>query len=301
MADFTMKRHDTDPAITYEVTTTDDGDPISLVGSTVLFSMGSKSYLPSTHSGTGDGVKSYGSITILDHAFDANDSVTLGSTEFVANDGAGGGWGVGALSAEEARDALYDEIVASSESVTVEKVSTNSLKITHDSWDEVVGNNYTFTSNDPVTPNFLLSPDTGTFLGGVTPEQIEMTFDTDDPLLEVLKSGDTVRVEHVSIDEKLTVASVDYTTGEVVFDRGDNPALAYVEGWPIWVVVLNGKSATVAGDDNNVLQYDFASGDTDRVGIFQCEFEVEKPSGKIQTYPTDSFLTLQIKPDIEDS
>lgn len=42
----------------------------------------------------------------------------------------------------------------------------------------------------------------------------------------------------------------------------------------------------------------FESGDTDTVGLYRAEFEVTFPDGRIETYPNDRFILIQIVPDL---
>ncbi len=294
----TLKRGDTDPVLEYPVIDTDE-EPVDFTGATVKFTMAAQTALPAEQTGTGDGVKASGIIQITDFTFDANDSITLGSTEFVANDGIGGGWAAGAGTIEAARDALYAVIDAASEPVTIEKAGTDSIFVTHTNWDEDVGNTYVFTETDGVTDNITLDPFSGVFDGGTTPDQMTITFEPLDNFVQILSVGDTVRIEYPSSTERITVADIDYQTGDVVFDRGDDPSSYYPENATVWFLKIDKAAGGFGGDNKNVLEYEWSGTDTNKSGTFYCEFEVTKSTGKIETYPSTDQLEVEIYRDID--
>ena len=291
--DLTIKRNDTDPIASY---ITED----TLAGGTVVFTMGTKTFLPEAYSGTGNGIKATGIIQILDFTFDVNDSVTLGSTEFVANDGVGGGWAAGSGTIEAARDALYVVIDASSEPVTMVKSGTDSIIVIHTSWNAVIGNAYVFNETDGITDNFTLTPATGFFDGGVTPDTLDFTLDSRNAWLQLLEIGSIIRIEHPSSIERLVVKSVNYETGEVVCDRGDNPSAYYPKSAEMWFIKVNRSAAVISGDDYNTLQYNWNASDTNKPGKFYAQWEVTKSTGRVQTYPVGDLYIVQINQDIDD-
>ena len=49
---------------------------------------------------------------------------------------------------------------------------------------------------------------------------------------------------------------------------------------------------------NGVVEYTWASGDTDTVGPFQAEFEVIWPTGRPMTVPNGEYLVVNVVPDL---
>ena len=48
------------------------------------------------------------------------------------------------------------------------------------------------------------------------------------------------------------------------------------------------------------VQHDWSAGDTDTVGSFDVEFEIEWSDGTIETVPNDSYLTVTVVDDLTD-
>lgn len=101
--------------------------------------------------------------------------------------------------------------------------------------------------------------------------------------------------------------------------RGDTePALAATleddEGNPVDLTNVNGvdfhmkdpresgtkvdAAATVTDGANGVVEYRWASGDTDTPGEYDAEFEVTYSGGGVETFPNDGFLTVKVLEDI---
>ena len=83
-----MIRHDTDPILTYTVT--EDGSPVDMTGSTIVFTMGNKVKVPDEYVTQELGTKAFGTIRIVDGNYEVGDGVTIGSTFFDSAT-----WGVG--------------------------------------------------------------------------------------------------------------------------------------------------------------------------------------------------------------
>jgi hypothetical protein len=58
-------------------------------------------------------------------------------------------------------------------------------------------------------------------------------------------------------------------------------------------------SATVVSPaTSGVVQYNWAADDTDTVGSYQAEFEVEYGDGSIETFPNNGYIRVEITDDI---
>lgn len=58
------------------------------------------------------------------------------------------------------------------------------------------------------------------------------------------------------------------------------------------------KPATVVTPDNGIVQYDFASQDTEKTGTYKAEFEVTYSDARIETFPNDGYISVVILDDI---
>ena len=54
------------------------------------------------------------------------------------------------------------------------------------------------------------------------------------------------------------------------------------------------KQAIIKDVENGIVQVIWEDGDTNKTGIYQCEFEVNMPDGKVITVPNDGYFLLQI-------
>lgn len=57
-------------------------------------------------------------------------------------------------------------------------------------------------------------------------------------------------------------------------------------------------AAVVTDGENGAVKYEWATGDTDTVGQYQAEFEVTYAGGKIETFPNNSYILVQVVDDI---
>lgn len=70
---------------------------------------------------------------------------------------------------------------------------------------------------------------------------------------------------------------------------------------PIGTSVANVDAAAivvVSASENNLVQYDWAVGDTASVGSYQAEFEVTRSDGTIETFPNNGYIRVEITDDI---
>lgn len=58
-------------------------------------------------------------------------------------------------------------------------------------------------------------------------------------------------------------------------------------------------AATIVDAVSGVVRYDWAAGDTDTPGSFQAEWEVTWNDGKLQTFPTLTYHTVDILADLD--
>ena len=56
--------------------------------------------------------------------------------------------------------------------------------------------------------------------------------------------------------------------------------------------------ATISSATNGIVYYQWATGDTDTIGSFECEFEVTYTGGEIETFPNNQFIDVEITDDI---
>lgn len=57
-------------------------------------------------------------------------------------------------------------------------------------------------------------------------------------------------------------------------------------------------TATIVTASTGSVRYSWASGDTDTVGAYQAEFQVTYSDGKIETFPNDGYIAVEITDDI---
>lgn len=58
------------------------------------------------------------------------------------------------------------------------------------------------------------------------------------------------------------------------------------------------QSATVTDEAGGLVKYEWQSGDTDTVGQFQAEFEVTYATNRVETFPNNSYVLVQVIDDI---
>lgn len=94
-----------------------------------------------------------------------------------------------------------------------------------------------------------------------------------------IKRGDT----SPALRYALIPASVNLTGATVRFS---------VRGW------LDRAPAVVVSATPPVVEYVWANGDTDRLGLRPAEFEVTYPGSAVETFPTGDKLLVNIVPDL---
>lgn len=58
------------------------------------------------------------------------------------------------------------------------------------------------------------------------------------------------------------------------------------------------RPATIVDGGQGKVQVEWQEGETDTVGTFKCEFEINMPDGSIITVPNDGYFLLQIVPEL---
>jgi hypothetical protein len=62
--------------------------------------------------------------------------------------------------------------------------------------------------------------------------------------------------------------------------------------------VIIDEAATVVDATTGTVRYDWSSGDTDTNGVYQAEFEVIYADSKLETFPNDGYITVNVIDDI---
>lgn len=102
-----------------------------------------------------------------------------------------------------------------------------------------------------------------------------------------IKQGDT----SPAIRYELLPRSVDLTgAGSVVFNMRDKGTQT--------VKVSRGVGSVVTATGTPTVQYAWDAADTDTVGDFEGEFEVEFADGSIGTFPNKGYIDIEIGDDI---
>ena len=57
-------------------------------------------------------------------------------------------------------------------------------------------------------------------------------------------------------------------------------------------------AAVITDGENGGVKYEWSSGDTDTVGQYQAEFEVTYANNKVETFPNNSYILVQVVDDI---
>lgn len=58
------------------------------------------------------------------------------------------------------------------------------------------------------------------------------------------------------------------------------------------------KPAQIEDTVNGIVWVVFEQGDTDETGLYQAEFEVTNSDERIETFPNDSYILIEIKSDL---
>lgn len=66
------------------------------------------------------------------------------------------------------------------------------------------------------------------------------------------------------------------------------------------VPVVDSPAIVFGSPTDGVLEYEWIDGDTDIPGIYRGEFEIHWSTGKKQTVPTLSYITISILADLDD-
>jgi len=59
-------------------------------------------------------------------------------------------------------------------------------------------------------------------------------------------------------------------------------------------VVKIDRQAIISNVENGEVKVEWQEGDTDAVGTYKCEFEVNMPDGKVITIPNDGYFLISI-------
>ena len=101
-----------------------------------------------------------------------------------------------------------------------------------------------------------------------------------------IKQGDT----SPALRYELLPRSVNLTgAGYVVFNLWDRNKT---------VIVNRSAAVVVTASGTPTVEYRWSLGDTDEVGLFQGEFEVQFADGKKGTFPNDGYIAVKITDDI---
>lgn len=90
------------------------------------------------------------------------------------------------------------------------------------------------------------------------------------------------------------------TTGQPTFGAGSvtqDHALG-AGGITAGQPVVQAATATIVDGSAGSVRYSRASGDTDTVGAYQAEFQVTYSDGKIESFPNDGYIAVEITDDI---
>jgi hypothetical protein len=104
-------------------------------------------------------------------------------------------------------------------------------------------------------------------------------------------------VHYMKQKDLLPQLQAQLTNGGVPVDLTTASSIKFMMSNAIVGVVVN-AAAAVTGAPTGLVAYTWISGDTDLTGTFQGEFAVTWPSGKEQTFPNDSYLTIKILAEI---
>lgn len=58
-------------------------------------------------------------------------------------------------------------------------------------------------------------------------------------------------------------------------------------------------AASIVDAGAGIVEYDWLATDTDTAGLFNAEWEVHWPSSRTQTFPTDSYHSIEIVADLD--
>ena len=61
---------------------------------------------------------------------------------------------------------------------------------------------------------------------------------------------------------------------------------------------INASANIISPETNGVVQYNWTSNDTNTPGTFFGEFEVTHSDGTVETFPNNSFITVEVTEDI---
>ena len=84
--------------------------------------------------------------------------------------------------------------------------------------------------------------------------------------------------------------AVDLTGATVRFHMTERPS----EGKTAKVDAAANVDTAASGE----VSYDWQSGDTDTVGLYNAEWEVTYSSGKIETFPADGYTVIEVTDDL---
>jgi len=62
--------------------------------------------------------------------------------------------------------------------------------------------------------------------------------------------------------------------------------------------IVDGSAATIVDEDAGRVQYEWQTGDTANAGSFRAEFKVTYLGGKIETFPNNDYIIINIVSDL---
>ena len=99
-----------------------------------------------------------------------------------------------------------------------------------------------------------------------------------------IKQNDTFPALQVTLKDE-DGASVNLSGTTVVFNMRDTATET---------LKINNQTATVVDALNGVVEYRWATGDTDTVDSYEAEFEVTYGSGGIETFPNTAYIEIEV-------
>lgn len=71
-----------------------------------------------------------------------------------------------------------------------------------------------------------------------------------------------------------------------------------MQSWPAANLIINKVAATVVNPLTGDVRYDWAALDVSTPGLYRSEIEVTYPTGKIETFPNNDYITVNILADL---
>jgi hypothetical protein len=105
----------------------------------------------------------------------------------------------------------------------------------------------------------------------------------------------------IKAHDLLPVLRVNLTRGAFNLDVSAATGITFIMSNKATATIVVNGSVTIEDPVNGLIRYDWVTGDTATPGDYLGEFQITWPGPKHETFPTDSYMTIEIFRDLDNA